>query len=99
MTSEGLVTTRVDPTDKRQRFVRITAKGRTLERTLRNIIDDALAPYMSGLTASEEQELLRLMKKAHGAVVAAAAADELEKPRARTASAARSISPRSRSIR
>src|SRR4051812_37545 len=42
MTRTGLVTTRVHPSDKRQRFVKITPKGRTLERTLSPVVDDAL---------------------------------------------------------
>jgi DNA-binding MarR family transcriptional regulator len=72
MVAEGLVTTRVDPADKRQRFVKLTAKGRTLESTLRRIVDDALEPYMVGLTAAEEQEFLRLLRKAHDMVVTVA---------------------------
>jgi DNA-binding MarR family transcriptional regulator len=106
MTAEGLVTTRVDPTDKRQRFVKLSAKGRTLERTLRQIVDDALEPFMAGLTAQEEQDFLRLLRKAHAAVVEVTAESE-ETPRvparARTSGASqpasRSVTPRSRSTR
>jgi DNA-binding MarR family transcriptional regulator len=76
MASAGLVSTRVDPTDKRQRFVKVTAKGRTLERTLRQIVDDALQPFMQGLTCAEEQEFLRLLRKAHQAVLTAAVESE-----------------------
>jgi DNA-binding MarR family transcriptional regulator len=72
MTKAGTVTTRVDPTDKRQRFVKATPKGRTLVRTLAPIVDSTLAPYMSGLEDHEEQEFLRLLRKAHAAVVAVA---------------------------
>jgi DNA-binding MarR family transcriptional regulator len=68
MTAEGLVTTRVSPSDKRQRVVKVTAKGLTMERTLRQIVDDALAPYMGGLNADEEREFLRLMRKVHDTV-------------------------------
>src|SRR3954465_1686779 len=49
MATDGLVTPRVDPADKRQRFVKATAKGRTMERTLQQIVDDTLEPYMVGL--------------------------------------------------
>src|ERR1700712_4042356 len=54
MARAGLVTTDVDPTDKRQRFVKATAKGRTLERTLAPVVDDTIEPLLSGLTASED---------------------------------------------
>ena len=62
----------LDPKDKRQRFLNITPKGRTLMRTLVPIVDSTLAPYMSGLTAEEEQEFLRLLRKAHDMVLAVA---------------------------
>jgi|GEM_PF-3508180 len=71
MAADGLVTTRVDPADKRQRFVKLTARGRALEHTLQRIVDDTLDPYMVGLTSGEEQEFLRLLRKAHEAVVSA----------------------------
>ena len=70
MLHAGTITTRVDPKDKRQRFVNITPKGRTLMRTLVPIVDSTLAPYMSGLTAEEEQEFLRLLRKQYAAVLA-----------------------------
>ncbi len=69
MAADGLVTTRVDPADKRQRFVKLTPKGRILERTLQRIVDDALEPFMVGLSADEEQQFLRLLRKAHNAMV------------------------------
>lgn len=85
MTKAGTVTTRVDPTDKRQRFVNATPKGRTLVRTLAPIVDSTLAPYWVGLTAAEEQEFLRLLRKAHAAVVAVAER-ESESPGVRSVS-------------
>lgn len=72
MTQAGLVTTRVDDLDKRQRFVRLTPKGRTLMRTLSPVVDSALEPYMKGLTEAEELEFLRLLRKAHDMVLAVA---------------------------
>ena len=39
MVKEGLVTTHVDPKDKRQRFVRLTSKGQIKARTLSPIVD------------------------------------------------------------
>ncbi|MET0343588.1 MAG: MarR family winged helix-turn-helix transcriptional regulator [Polyangiales bacterium] len=85
MSRNELVTTRVDPTDKRQRFVRLTAKGRELERTLAPIVDAALAPLLAGLTVSEEQQFLRLLAKAHAAAtLASGELDESEsEPRPR----------------
>ncbi len=79
MSGDGLVTTRVDPNDRRQRFVRVTAKGRALEQTLCQIVDAALEPYMGGLTEDEEAEFIRLLTKAHDAVVEAATRDEITK--------------------
>lgn len=86
MVRAGLVATHVDPTDKRQRFVKITPKGRTLVRTLTPIVDTTLAPYLAGMTVAEEQEFLRLLRKAHSGVVAAAQA-EGEAPPPRPSSA------------
>ena len=76
MTHSGLVTSEVDPTDKRQRFVKLTTKGRALERTLAPVVDSALQPLMGGLTIAEEDSFLRLLRKAYEHAVAADA--ELE---------------------
>lgn len=76
MTRAGLVTVEVDPADKRQRMVRLTAKGGALERTLSPIVDDALAPYMGSLTPAEDRQLLTLLRKACDACVIAARAQE-----------------------
>jgi DNA-binding MarR family transcriptional regulator len=73
MSRAGLVTTRVHPSDKRQRFVKITPKGRTLERTLSPVVDDALDPLLSGLTPGEEQQLLDLLSKSYDHAAAACA--------------------------
>jgi len=78
MMQTGLVTTRVDETDKRQRFVRLTPKGRTLMRTLSPVVDNALEPYMSGLSEGEELEFLRLLRKAHDMVLAVASDRETQ---------------------
>lgn len=65
MAANGLVTTRVDPKDKRQRHVKLTSKGRALERTLSPVVDDALKPLLSGLSAAEERQFLDLLKRAY----------------------------------
>ena len=69
MTRTGLVTTRVDPTDKRQRFVKLTPRGRALERTLTPIVDAALQPLMVGLSPAEEQQFLGLLRRAYEAAL------------------------------
>jgi DNA-binding MarR family transcriptional regulator len=100
MTRAGLVTTRVDPTDKRQRFVKVTPKGQTLVRTLSPIVDNILKPYMAGLTPPEEQEFLRLLRKAHDYAARVASdgerASEVPPPAPRRATRAATVSPRPR---
>ncbi len=78
MTQAGLVTVEVDSADKRQRMFRLTHKGLTLERTLSPIVDEALAPYMSGLTPAEDQQFLALLRKACAVCVSAARAQDEE---------------------
>jgi DNA-binding MarR family transcriptional regulator len=94
MTQTGLVTVEVDSADKRQRMVRLTHKGRTLERTLSPIVDEALSPYMGGLTAAEDRQFLALLRKACAACVAAARAEE-EAEQTKT----KSIAPRPAAMR
>jgi DNA-binding MarR family transcriptional regulator len=65
---DGLVTTRVDPADKRQRFVRITRKGRELERSLSPMVDAALHAYDSILSDEEQRTLIALLSKAYAGV-------------------------------
>jgi DNA-binding MarR family transcriptional regulator len=81
MTRSGLVTTGIDPTDKRQRFVKLTSKGRALERTLSPVVDAALQPLMGGLSAAEEESFLRLLRKAYEHAVAANEEIESSQPR------------------
>ena len=64
MVRDGHVTTRVDPTDKRQRFVKLTRKGRELERSLSPIVESALEPFSTVLSDKEQQQLVALMRKA-----------------------------------
>jgi DNA-binding MarR family transcriptional regulator len=78
MTRAGLVSARVDPTDKRQRFLKISTKGRTLVRTLSPIVDSTLAPYMAGLNIEEEQDFLRLLRKAYETVAQVAESEAAE---------------------
>jgi len=82
MSRNGLVTTQVDPTDKRQRFVKITTKGRSLERTLSPVVDSALQPLMTGLSIAEEQQFLHLLRKAYEHAVTTDAEQQASESRA-----------------
>jgi DNA-binding MarR family transcriptional regulator len=81
-TEQGLVTVRVDPADKRQRLLKITAKGRVKEAMLAPIVDEALAPFMAGLSDQEGEEFLRLMRKAYSACLEASREQALNEGRA-----------------
>jgi DNA-binding MarR family transcriptional regulator len=83
MVRAGLVTTHVAPADKRQRFVKVTAKGRALERTLSPVVDAALDPLLAGLTTAEHAQFLSLLRKAYE--YAASASDGVEAEEARAA--------------
>src|SRR5215204_1819375 len=61
MVRDGYVTTRVDPSDKRQRFVKLTRKGRELERSLSPIVDAAFEPFSHVLSDREQQQLVLIM--------------------------------------
>jgi DNA-binding MarR family transcriptional regulator len=76
LTRARVVTTRVDPMDKRQRLARLTPKGQALVHMLSPIVDSVLKPYMCGLTPAEEEELLRLLRKAHACAAHVAGEDE-----------------------
>lgn len=94
-TEQGLVTVRVHPDDKRQRLLKITAKGRAKEAMLAPIVDDALAPFMAGLTDDESEEFLRLMRKAYnGCLEASREQAVLEGRGAGTSTYPRSLPPR-----
>lgn len=82
MVKGGLVTTRVDPADKRQRFVRATAKGRALERTLAPVVDAELEPLLSGLEPAEELQMVALLRKAYEHAAEAASHSEASELRA-----------------
>jgi DNA-binding MarR family transcriptional regulator len=95
-TEQGLVTVRVHPDDKRQRLLKITPKGRAKEAMLAPIVDDALAPFMVGLSDDEGQELLRLMRKAYnGCLQASREQAVLEGRGAGTSTYPRSLAPQS----
>ena len=64
MVADGYVETRVDPSDKRQRYVSVTAKGRELERSLSPIVDAAFAPFSQLLSPTEQKTLVTILRKA-----------------------------------
>jgi MarR family transcriptional regulator for hemolysin len=91
MLGDGIVETRVDPDDKRQRFVRLTAKGRELERSLSPIVDAAFAPFSQVLTPAEQKALVTILRKAaEGVSRVAHEAQVAEQAEAREASQVRS---------
>lgn len=64
ISKEGLVSTRVDPNDRRRRIVKLTEKGRRLEESLAPVVDAAIRNVVPGLEEHEEQQLLALLDKA-----------------------------------
>lgn len=64
MVDQGLLTTQVDPEDRRRRIVRLTAEGRCLQEALAPEVDAAARRVVTGLTADEERQLLALLDKA-----------------------------------
>jgi DNA-binding MarR family transcriptional regulator len=102
MLDDGIVETRVDPADKRQRFVRLTAKGRELERSLSPIVDAAFAPFSRVLTSAEQNALVTILRKASAGVALVAQeaqasehgeAREAGQPAASARPARRSVAP------
>lgn len=63
MVEQKLLTTKVDPKDRRRRLVRITAKGRRLQESLSPVVDEAVRGVVTGLTEEEERQLLALLDK------------------------------------
>jgi hypothetical protein len=61
--------------------VKLTTRGRTLERTLAPVVDAALQPLLSGLTGAEEQQFLSLLRRSYEA--ASRVSSELDGPEAR----------------
>jgi DNA-binding MarR family transcriptional regulator len=78
MVRDGYVTTRVDPADKRKRFVKLTRKGRELERSLSPVVDAAFEPFSACLSDKEQQQLVAILRKACEGVSQVAQAEGAE---------------------
>lgn len=89
MSEAGLVTTRISPQDKRLRYVRLTAKGKALERTLSPVVDDALGPMFAGLSQAETRQILELLRRVHEHAQAIQAQPEPQPARPRKRKVAR----------
>ena len=61
MADDGLVVIRQDPSDRRQRLVRLTKQGRGREQALAPAVDAAMLEALDGLTNAQARELARLL--------------------------------------
>lgn len=64
LVDEGLVSMSIDASDRRRRLLSITDAGRSRERELAPIVDEAANTVIGGLSADEERLLLQLLNKA-----------------------------------
>jgi DNA-binding MarR family transcriptional regulator len=63
MAAKGLVTTRIDPADRRSTLVRLTQRGHTLVDALVNGHRDNELRLLAGLTPSDQRQLAGLLSK------------------------------------
>ena len=61
--SAGLIERKVNPADRRERFVRITRSGRALLKRIWKVQPKQLERVTAGLTDAERIELARLLNK------------------------------------
>jgi DNA-binding MarR family transcriptional regulator len=64
--AKGLAKRRPHPKDRRARSVVLTAKGRRLRERARQMASQVEDEVLGGLSAADRQELLRLLRLAHG---------------------------------
>ena len=64
--ARGLVSRKVEPTDRRARALHLTPAGKTLNRKLGTVTRRARRRLMEGLTAHEQAEFTRLLRKLNG---------------------------------
>ncbi|HFZ8995440.1 TPA: MarR family winged helix-turn-helix transcriptional regulator [Citrobacter freundii] len=66
MENRGLVKREPDPTDKRRRFVYLTAEGESLLRTAQPLGNDVDETFLCHLSADERRQFITLIKKMMG---------------------------------
>ena len=64
--AKGLAKRQPHPNDRRARAVVLTAKGRRVRERSRQMASQAEDEVLGGLSAADRQELLRLLRLAHG---------------------------------
>jgi DNA-binding MarR family transcriptional regulator len=64
--AKGLAKRQPHPKDRRARSVVLTAKGRRLRERGREVAGQVEDEVLGGLSAADRQELLRLLRLAHG---------------------------------
>jgi DNA-binding MarR family transcriptional regulator len=62
MEAAGLVRREADPADRRRAIVRLTDQGRELERVVPRILADVTEQATAGMSDSEREQLLRLLR-------------------------------------
>ena len=77
--SAGLIERKVNPDDRRERFVRITRSGRALLKQIWKVQPMQLERVTAGLTDPERIELARLLNKMIAEAPAASPEESLEK--------------------
>jgi DNA-binding MarR family transcriptional regulator len=60
---KGLIARQANPADRRQKFVRLTARGQALLRSVWKVHPRQLDQVMNGLNTAEQKELARLLHK------------------------------------
>lgn len=78
MESAGLVERKINPADRRERFVRITSTGRKLLKRIWKVQPTQLERVTAGLTDPERIELARLLNKMIAKAPAAASEETIE---------------------
>ena len=61
MESAGLVQREADPADRRRAIVRLTGRGRELEKIVPGILAEVTEQATAGMSEAERQQLLRLL--------------------------------------
>jgi DNA-binding MarR family transcriptional regulator len=76
LAAQGLLDRKPSPSDRRAQIVSLTAEGRRAFRAMARAHENWIAEIFSGLTASEIEDLMRLLAKAKGSARAAVHGEE-----------------------